>query len=100
MDLALAGVDSWLGILGSIGLTLLGFVAQRYVIPFLQVGRRQKYAEFIAAIAEEAIDELRAKYPSKSWLKHLDEAVDVVVEITGISHEIGRRAVKAAAARR
>jgi hypothetical protein len=89
-----------MGIFGSLGLTLLGFVAQKYVVPFLKVGRRQKYAQYIAAIADEAIDELRIKYPEKTWLKHLDEAVDVVVEITGISHEISLRAVRAAAARR
>lgn len=90
----------WLGILGSIALTLAGFVANKYIIPFLQVGRRQKYAEFIAAIAEEAIDELRNKYPDKAWLEHLQEAIDVVIMITGISPEIAQRAVRAAASRR
>ena len=100
MELSLFDPGSWLGILGSVGLTLLGYVAQRYVVPFLKVGRRQKYAEFIAAIAEEAIDELRTKYPDKEWLTHLDEAVAIVCEITGISPEIGLRAVNAAAARK
>ena len=90
----------WMGILGSVALTLVGFVANKYVIPFLKIGRRQKYAEFIAAIAEEAIDELRTKYPDKGWLEHLQEAIDVVISITGIDAEIAQRAVKAAAARR
>ncbi len=99
MDFILSD-GGWLGILGSIALTLVGFVANKYVIPFLQVGKRQKYAEYIAAIAGEAIDDLRNRYPDKAWLEHLQEAVDVVIAITGIAPDIAVRAVHAAAARR
>lgn len=92
--------NGWLNILGSVALTLAGFVANKYIIPFLNVGRRKKYAEYIAAIAEEAIDELRTKYPDKTWLEHLQEAIEVVISITAIDADIAARAVKAAAARR
>jgi len=92
--------SSWLGLLGSIGLTLAAYLANRYVIPFLKVGKRQKYAEFIAIIADELTDELRAKYPERQWLQHLDEVVDRLAEICGVSKEIALRAVRAAAARK
>jgi len=92
--------SSWLGLLGSIGLTLAAYLANRYVIPFLKVGKRQKYARFIAVIADELTDELRVKYPDRQWLQHLDEAVDRLAEICGVSNEIALRAVRAAAARK
>lgn len=100
MDSLFSDGTSWLGILGSLGVTFLGFLAQKYIIPFLKVGKRRAYAQYIAAIADEVIDSLRARYPDKAWLKHLDEAVETLVRITGISEEIGLRAIRAAAARR
>lgn len=90
----------WLGVLGSVGLMLAGFLAKQYVIPFLSIGHRQKYAEYIAAIADEVTDELRARYPEKDWLAHLDEAVETLIEICGISREVAMRAIKASAARK
>ena len=100
MDFSLAQSGSWLGILGSVGLLLLGHVANKYVIPYLQIGKRRQYAGLIAQIADEATDDLRAKYSDRQWLERLDEAVDVVIDILGISPEIARRAVRAAAARK
>jgi hypothetical protein len=90
---------SVLGILGALGLTLAGYLAQRFVIPFLKVGKREKYAQFIATIAGEVIDDLRARYPNKKWLEHLDEAVEAVARICGVTPEIARRAVNAASTR-
>jgi hypothetical protein len=100
MESILAQTDSWLGPLGSVALLLATYVAKKYVIPFLQVGKRQRYAQFIAAIADEVTDDLRSKYPNKQWLKHLDEAVDRLIQICGVTPEIARRAVRAAAARK
>ena len=91
---------SWLGILGSAGLVLLGHVVNKYVLPFLKVGNRKQYAGYIASIADEVTDDLKNKYPDKEWLKHLDEAVDLVISICEISPEIARRAVSAAANRK
>jgi len=91
---------SWIGVLGSVGLTVLAFLAQKYVVPFLQVGHRQKYAEYIADIADEITDEMRLKYPDKEWLQHLDEAVDQLIQICGISSDVARRAINAAASRK
>ena len=92
--------DSFLGLLGSLGLMLASYLAKRYVIPFLQVGRRQRYAEYIATIADEIIDELRLKYPDRTWLQHLDEAIDTLADICGISSDIATRAIQASAARK
>ena len=49
---------------------MVGYLAQRYVIPFLKIGKRQNYAKYISVIADELIDELRLKYPDKKWLEH------------------------------
>jgi hypothetical protein len=92
--------DSWLGIFGSVGLLLISYVAKKYIIPFLQVGKRQKFAQYITIIADEVIDELRSKYPERTWLAHLDEAIKILSEICDISPEIAERAVKASAARK
>ncbi len=92
--------DSWLGVLGSTALMLAAYLAKRYVIPFLKVGKRQKIAEFVAVIADDVTDELRQKYPEKEWLKHLDEAVDTLMAICGVAPDIAERAVRASAARK
>ena len=100
MDPVIGGAGSWLTVLGSVGLLLAGHLARKYVIPFLQIGKRQRYAQFIAEIADEVTDDLRNRYPQKSWLKHLDEAIDALVSICGVSSEIARRAINAAVARK
>ena len=91
---------SLFGLLGSIGLLVAGHVARKYVVPFLSLGKRHRDAQYIATIADEVTDELRAKYPEKDWMRHLDEAVDQLIGICGIEPDIARRAVNAAAARR
>lgn len=96
----LFGSNSIWGLLGSVGLTLAGYVAQRYVIPFLKIGKRQKYAELISRLADELTDELKVKYPENQWLSRLDEAVDKLIALLGIDPSIARRAINAAAGRK
>ena len=100
MEAILSQPDSWVSILGSVAMLLAGWAANKYAIPFLKVGKRQKYAQFIATIADEVIDDLRNKYPDKKWLEYLDEAVDRLIAICGASPEIARRAISAASARK
>ena len=100
METFALGGNSWLGLLGSLGLMLVSYLAKRYVIPFLQVGKRQQFAQYITAIADEVIDELRLKYPERQWLAHLDEAIRTLAEICGISVDIAERAIRASAARK
>ena len=90
---------SVLEILGTLGLTLAGYLAQRYVIPFLKVGKREKYAKYIATIAGEVLSDLQLRYPDKKWLEHVDEAVATLAEICGITPEVARRAINAASSR-
>jgi hypothetical protein len=90
---------SWLGVLGSLAVILAGHIATKYVIPFLSVGKRQRYAELIAMLADEITDELVAKY-NKDWVNYLDQAVDKLIMILGIEPEVARRAINAAAARK
>lgn len=100
MDFGFIQAGSLLGLVSSVGLALATYLANKYVIPFLAVGRRQRYAEHIATIADELTDELRTKYPERSWLEHLDEVIDRLIDICNIRPEIARRALRAAAARK
>ncbi len=100
LDTILNNSGSWFGLLGSIGLLVAGRIATKYIIPFLKVGKRQSYARYIAIMADEITDDLRQKYPQKEWLRHLDEAIDLLAEICGISPEVARRAINASAARK
>ena len=84
----------------SVLLLLLGALARKYVLPYLQTGRRAHYARYIAILADDLTDDLRARYPEKEWLRHLDEAIDKLIEICGISFDVAARAVNAAAARK
>jgi hypothetical protein len=99
MDLASINGDSWLGLFGSLGIVLVSYVAKKYVLPFLQVGKRQKYAEYISLIADDIISELRLKYPEQNWLEHLDEAVETLAQICGVTPDVAKRAVRASAGR-
>ncbi len=99
MESILFQPTSWFSVLGSLAVLLAGHIATKYVIPFLSVGKRQRYAELIAMLADEITDELQGKY-AKDWTKYLDQAVDKLIMILGIDQEIARRAINAAAARK
>jgi hypothetical protein len=86
--------------LGAILLLLLGWVAKHYLIPYLNTELRKKVAEYVLLIADEVTDQLVAKYPQNELLKWLDQAVDKIMEITGVSKEVATRAAQAALARK
>lgn len=100
MEAFLGGAGSWLGLVGTIGLSLAGYLANKFIIPFLRVGNRQKMAQYISIIADDLIDELRHKHPNRKWLEYLDEALEKLVQICEIPHEVARRAIQAAASRK
>jgi hypothetical protein len=87
------------GIWAAVGVGL-AYLAKRYLAPLLQVEKRRRYAGWIAAIADELIDDLKGRYPDRTWLEELDRAIDRLVEICGIEREIAERAVRASAARK
>ena len=76
-----------------------GYLAKKYLVPFLSVEKNRRYAEWIAAIADDLVAELMHKYPEKQWLTQLDKAIDRLIEICGIERPIAERAIKAAASR-
>ena len=90
----------WIGLLGSMALMVVGHVGRKYLLPFLSIGKRQRYAGFVAMIADEITDDLRAKYPDREWTEWLDEAVDLVVDICEVGPDVARRAISAAVARK
>ena len=100
MESLFSNSGSLFNLLGSIGIIVAGHLANKYILPFLKIGKRRQYAEYIAVIASEVTDDLRQKYPDKSWLKHLDEAVDSLIAICDVSPAVARRAVNAAAGRK
>ena len=77
-----------------------GYLAKKYLVPYLSVERNRRYATWIAVIADDLIAELMLKYPEKKWLAELDKAIDRLIEICGIDRSVAERAVKAAAARK
>ncbi len=88
------------GGIGALLMTCLAWLAKKYLVPLLKTEQRRRYAEFIAAIADEVTDELRQKYPGKSWAVYIDEAVDKIIEVCKIDPEIARRAAMAAISRK
>jgi hypothetical protein len=86
--------------LGAILLLLLGWVVKHYLIPYLNTELKKKMAEYVLLIADEVTDQLVAKYPKNELIKWLDQAVDKIMEITGVSREVATRAAQAALARK
>lgn len=100
LELLLTNGLAWGGMIGSVLMILVTHLTKKYLIPFLVIGRRREYARWIAAIADEVTDDLITRYPENEWLKHLDEAVDKVIEVCQISGQVARRAANAAVARK
>ena len=86
--------------LGAILLLLLGWAIKKYLIPFLDTELKKKMAEYVLLIADEVTDQLVAKYPQNELLRWLDQAVDKIMEMTGVSEEVAIRAAQAALARK
>ncbi len=93
-------IGSILGGVGSAVVAVAGWIGAKYLAPFLKIGKRKQYAQWIAVIADEITDELVQKYPDKKWLERLNEAVDKLAEICGINKDVSGRAVNAALGRK
>jgi len=100
LETLLTNAVAWTGAVGSVILLLVGYFARKYLVPLLRVAKHQKYAKWIAGIADEVTDDLRARYPDNEWLVHLDEAIDKIIEVCDISPQIARRAAQAAVTRK
>lgn len=93
--------NGWFGILGTVVTLAVTKLTTSHIIPFLQVGRRQKYAQHISIIADELTDELMERYPDNEWLQHVDAAVNKLITICNINNaSVASRAMKAAVNRK
>jgi len=79
---------------------VVAYLAKNYLVPLLEIERNRRYAEWIARIADEVTDDLVERYPDKKWIEFLDESVDKIMDICGISDETAQRAIQAAVARK
>jgi hypothetical protein len=92
--------DKTFAALGALLLLMIGWAVKRYLIPFLDTELKKEMAEYVLLIADEVTDQLVAKYPQNEALKWLDQAVDKIMEITGVSREVALRAAEAALVRK
>ena len=72
------------------------FIGKKYLLPFLKVEKRRRYAKWIAHLADEITDDLLARYPDNRWMKFVDESVDKLMEVCGIDKDVAGRAVNSA----
>jgi len=100
VDFITGNIIELAGGLGAIVMTVIAWAVRKYLVPLLETERRRRYAQYIAIIADEVTDELRQKYPGKSWAIYIDEAVDRIIEICKIGPDIARRAALASFARK
>jgi hypothetical protein len=92
--------DKTFAALGALLLLVLGWVVKKYLVPFLDTEVKKQMAEYVFLIADEVTDQLVAKYPENELLKWLDQAVDKIMDVTGVSREVAIRAAQAALARK
>lgn len=100
LDFIAGNIINLAGGMGAIILIVVTWVTKMYLVPLLKMENRRRYAAYIAAIADEITDELRLKYPDKSWVVYLDEAVDKIIRICDIDQDVARRAISAAISRK
>jgi len=85
---------------GSIIVFLAGWFAKKYLLPFLNTERKRRMAKYVLLIADEVTDYFVSKYPEEKLAKWIDQAVDKIMEITGVKKEVALRACQAALARK
>ncbi len=86
-------------LIGVLGL-LVAFLGKNYLLPLMKIERSRRFAGWIALLADEITDELVSRYPGNAWVKFIDDAVDSLMEICGISEQIASRAINSALARK
>lgn len=81
-------------------LILIGFITSKFLVPLLKTALARSVAEHILIIADDVTDYYAAKYPTSNWAQWIDQAVDKVIEVMGVSREVAQRAVTAAIQRK
>ncbi|MCJ7507320.1 MAG: hypothetical protein MUO85_01145 [candidate division Zixibacteria bacterium] len=97
----LGAIQGWLvSGMGGLVLVVLGWLIKKHLVPLLATDRARKLAQHILLIADEVTDYFLQKYPGKDWAEWLNQAIDKIMEITGIDKEIAERAIRAALERK
>ena len=86
--------------IGSLLLVVVGWVAQKYLVPFLATEQKKRLAEHVLLIADEVTSSLVLKYPASGWANWIDQAVEQIMQISGVSREVAMRAATAALVRK
>jgi len=85
---------------GSLIVLLAGWFAKNYILPYLSTETKRRMAKYVLLIADEVTDYFVSKYPEDRLAKWMDQAVDKIMEITGVKKEGATRACQAALARK
>jgi len=81
-------------------LIFLGWVITKYVRPLLNTETKKKVAEHILLIADDVTDWLLEMYPNEKPYKYLDQIINKIMEVCGVSRTVAERAAKAALKRK
>jgi hypothetical protein len=87
------------GFIGAL-FALIVWAAKQYLVPYLMAGKRLRYAEWIARLADDITDDLIKKHPGNDWISFANDAVDKLMDICGIEKEVADRAVNASIERK
>ena len=97
----LHSIQGWfLSGLGSLIVFLVAWLTKEYLVPYLTTEGKRKMAKYILLIADEVTDYFLLKHPELKWTEWIDQAVDKIIEITGVDREIALRAAEAALSRK
>jgi len=84
----------------AIALIFLGWMVKKYLLPLLDSETKKKVAEHVLLIADEVTDWLIQMYPDQKPYKYLDQLIDKIMDICGVSRAVAERAAKAALKRK
>jgi hypothetical protein len=94
-------VGAWImGGIGALIVMIIGWLGKSYLLPFLNSQIKKNLAQWILLIADDVTDYFRVKYPDSKPVEWIDQAIDKIMEVCGISKEVANRAITAAIARK
>lgn len=81
-------------------LIVLGFVVVKFLVPLLKSQLSKSIASHLLIIADDVTDYYVDKYPNSKPAEWIDQAVDKIIEVMGVSRETAKRAAIAALQRK
>lgn len=80
------------GVWSVIGVVVV-WLAKKYLVGWLKVDKRKKYATYVVQIADEMIEAAMAKWPDEKWLAQVDKIIEDLADVCEISLEAAKRVV-------